>query len=524
MGHRYYTPSISCFSEVNMALFDNIRSKTDTTTARLLFAAVVVVFVFSFINIGFGGQTVTYAKVNGDRITDIDLQKRMKVIQRQQNISSMNEDELEGFKEDVLEELIVQKAVLDKAKALQIEVSDTEVNMQILDNPGFKDASGDFSEELYGQAVKQEGFGSKTKFEERVRQDIAYSKLISVVTDGVYISEPEAQKKAENILTSMTVEWFRLSKGALKGEIDISKDDIAKEIADNSEALQEEYAANLEIKYKKPVRVDIEQIVLAIEGDNKAQLVEKAGTLAKQINDGGDFAPLVIEHSVDKQNGKVINATEMQLPAEVASKLFIDAPIKEAQVIETDTSVRVVRLLDKKEAFTKSFDEVKEELAKESLMKRKTDEAIKKQANEVLNAWKAEIERPEVEDGGDELDGEIVEEVKPPSILDQYQKMTSEPFSPVSPQLPGAGNSPDLMAALAKIKKPQLLETPFQTTGGYLVVRVVTYQEPDEKQLDRFTQQVKMGLSQTLKQNAWASFQKQARTEATVEEIWKQWK
>ena len=33
---------------------------------------VVVVFVFSFINMGFGGRTVAYAKVNG-KDTDLDL-------------------------------------------------------------------------------------------------------------------------------------------------------------------------------------------------------------------------------------------------------------------------------------------------------------------------------------------------------------------------------------------------------------------------------------------------------------------
>lgn len=503
-----------------MGLFDNIRSKTDTTTARVLFGAVIVVFVFSFINMGMGGQTVTYAKVNGNRITDIDLQKRMKLVQRQQNISSMNEDELESFKEDILEELIVQKAVLDKAAELQIEVSDTEVNMQILNNPGFKDASGDFSEELYGQAVKQEGFGSKTKFEERVRQDIAYSKLISVVTDGVYISETEAKKKAASILTSMTVEWIRLSKGALKGEIDISDADIAAEISENANTLQEEYTANLEIKYKKPVRVDLEQIVLTIEGDNKAELVTKANDLAKQINEGGDFATLVQEHSIDKSNGKLNNATELQLPAEVASTLFVESPSKDAQVIEGENWIRVVRLIEKKEAFTKSFDDVKEELAKESVMKKKTDLAIKTQAEEVLAAWKLELESPKEENPIDEQP----EDIKTPSILAQYQKTTSEPFSPVSPQLAGAGNSPDLMKALAGIKEPQLLTTPFKTTGGYLVVRVVSYQEPEKTQLDRFTQQVKMGLGQTLKQNAWTAFQKQARAEASVEEIWKQWK
>ena len=112
-----------------MALFDNIRSKTDSTTARILFAAVVVVFVFSFINMGFGGRTVTYATVNGNRVTDLDLQKRMRLVQRQMQYSSMNADELEQLQNTVLERLITERAVMDKAVELGIQVSDTEIDL-----------------------------------------------------------------------------------------------------------------------------------------------------------------------------------------------------------------------------------------------------------------------------------------------------------------------------------------------------------------------------------------------------------
>ena len=41
----------------------------------------------------------TYAKVNGSRITDIDLQKKMRLVQRQQQYSSLNEQELKDLQE-----------------------------------------------------------------------------------------------------------------------------------------------------------------------------------------------------------------------------------------------------------------------------------------------------------------------------------------------------------------------------------------------------------------------------------------
>ena len=73
-----------------------------------------------------GGRTATYATVNGSRITDLDLQKRMRMVQREMQSSSMNEDELEQLQNDILERLVVEKAVMDKAQDLQVEVSDDE--------------------------------------------------------------------------------------------------------------------------------------------------------------------------------------------------------------------------------------------------------------------------------------------------------------------------------------------------------------------------------------------------------------
>jgi hypothetical protein len=207
----------------------------------------------------------------------------------------------------------------------------------------------------------------------------------------------------------------------------------------------------------------------------------------------------------------------MQLPAEVASKLFIDSPSKDLQIVETDKSVQIIRLIGKKEAFTKTFDDVKQDLAKESLMKKKTEQAIKTKAAEVLQAWKTELTTPvlELEEEQEAPEEEVV------SILSQYQKVLSEPFSPVAPELPGAGNAPELLEALSEVTETGILETAYATTGGYLVVRVVSYQEPKEEELKRFTQQVKMSLAQTFKANTWTAFEVQSRNEASVEEIWK---
>ena len=101
--------------------------------------------------------------------------------------------------------------MLDKANNLGIQVSDTEINLIVLQNPGFQDAAGDFSEELFEQAVKQEGYGSKAKFEDKLRQDLTYDKLRSAILGTVIVTEAEGREIAEKSMITMDLEWIRLS-------------------------------------------------------------------------------------------------------------------------------------------------------------------------------------------------------------------------------------------------------------------------------------------------------------------------
>ena len=57
------------------------------------------------------------------------------MVQREMQSSSMNEDELEQLQNDILERLVVEKAVMDKAQDLQVEVSDDEISLFLLSNP-----------------------------------------------------------------------------------------------------------------------------------------------------------------------------------------------------------------------------------------------------------------------------------------------------------------------------------------------------------------------------------------------------
>ena len=107
-------------------------------------------------------------KKSGKRITDIELQKVMRYLSRQQS-GTLNEDELKEIQKQALEDLVKKEALLQESDRLGIEVSDHEIAFELYQIEAFKGPDGKFSEELYEQILKKEGY-SQGKFENQQKQ------------------------------------------------------------------------------------------------------------------------------------------------------------------------------------------------------------------------------------------------------------------------------------------------------------------------------------------------------------------
>ena len=483
-----------------MGLFDNIRSKTDTTTARLLFAAVVVVFVFSFIGSGMGGRTATYATVNGSRITDLDLQKRMRMVQRQMQSSSMNEDEMEQLKNDILERLVVEKSVMDKAEDLQVEVSDDEISLILLQNPGFKDAAGDFSPELYAQAVKQEGYGSKAKYEDRLRADLTYAKLREQVVNTVYVSDQEAQKQAEQALTTLEIEWIRLSENSV--DVSVSEEEIQSELEANKTEIEAQYTTDLPIHYQKGERVTFQRITLPFTAENKEQIAAQGKEIVAVLEGDTTFEEQLSQYNPGAfNNGLITDSTREQLSVNVADALFTMTENTVAS-IETDNAIQVIKLITKKDAETISMEVASKEIAQARATATKQKEGLSDKAIEVLEAWKTGF-TPEQ------------------SALYPVQKENN--ISMTDPKIAGLGNNPMLFEALANVDSTGWLNTSFPTLGGVVLVNITKIQGPTPEQLTERAKIEKMRLKIERQRALWDAFESNARNTASVEEHWKGW-
>ncbi len=389
---------------------------------------------------------------------------------------------------------------MDKAQELQVEVSDDEISLLLLSNPGFKDAAGDFSPELYEQAVKQAGFGSKAKYEESRRNDLIYSKLQQQVVSAVYVSETEAKAQAKKGLSTVSLDWIRLSESSLVVSVDESE--VQTELEANKTEIEAQYNDDLPFKYQKGERVTFQRITLPFTAETKDGSQAQAKDIEQKLSEGTAFETLLVENNPGAfNNGIITDSTREQLDLQIAEALF-GMESNGIGTVETDNSIQILKLIEKKNAETISFEIAGPEIAKARVQSSKQKEALSTKADEVLSAWKSGFT---------------------PEYLALYPVQSESNISLTDPKISGLGNNPMLFAALSDVDSIGWLETPFPTLGGVVLARVTDIQTPTPEQLTERTKMETMRIKVQRQQNLWEAFESNARATATVEEHWKNW-
>ncbi|MEC7949621.1 MAG: SurA N-terminal domain-containing protein, partial [Myxococcota bacterium] len=215
---------------------ETIRRSTDSTAARLVFGAIVLVFVFW----GVGGQgptNETYAVVNGERITDSAFRRAF------QNVTSgqaMDDDEAREVSGRVLDMLIEERVVLQEARTLGMEVSDQEVYAQLARQEAFKGPEGKFSSEIYERTLKRMGL-TKGKFEESIRESLIAEKLDRVLRASVQVSEAELKRRYEESATQVGVSWIRIPDASVLDAVPVSDEAVQEYLTTRNEAIKDAY-------------------------------------------------------------------------------------------------------------------------------------------------------------------------------------------------------------------------------------------------------------------------------------------
>ncbi len=173
-------------------MLDLMRKHARNWIMKVLLGIIIVVFVFYFGSIGRSRQADIVATVDGKTIAYVDLQKEYQNLSQfyRQRLGGMLTDEmLKGLnlKQQALDNLIQQAIILQKAKELDVEVTDEEVQASILATPGFQ-KGGAFDDRIYKQLLR---FNKLTPedFEFLQKNALIMTRFANLIQDGVKVSD-----------------------------------------------------------------------------------------------------------------------------------------------------------------------------------------------------------------------------------------------------------------------------------------------------------------------------------------------
>ena len=376
--------------------------------SSLLIKVVLVVITIGFSIWGIESYLFTrvdssVANVDGTDISqdqfrqrfDENRQRMMQMMNGQVDASFFERPEM---KRQVLDQLINERVLLGANRDLGVSVTDDRIKREILAIPAFQ-KDGKFDVDTYKMLLTARGM-SALSFDSMVRENLAARALPEAVGSSVLVTDAEVDAYLRLQDQRRTFRFARLYKPAEDGA-PISDDDVEKYYKDHGAdfvtpervaleyveldgskieagtsaddtVLKERYEKD-KAKFVTPEQRLVSHILVKVGGkggpdDQKAALA-KAEAIAGEAKSGKDFAELAKADSDDlgsKNQGGDLGWIEKGVTDEAfEAALFAMKKGDISDPVLTSEGYHIIDLRDIRPGTTRSFEEVKGELAKE---------------------------------------------------------------------------------------------------------------------------------------------------------------
>ncbi len=269
----------------------------------------------------------------------------------------------ELVREQVLSNLIAQELLYQKAKSISFIASDEEVVEVIKSDSSFQEG-GLFSSSKYREVLSRIGM-TPEEYEEYIRKLLSIQKLISFLTNGVYLTEKEVEINllADSILLSGSLYL-------------ITSADVPKDYKASEQELLEYYQKNKEL-FKRPEQ----KVVWMWKEKNK----DKALSIYNNLKAGREvegYQEYRLPEDLEKL-GKVLEKEVQRLTSQ-----------EKASITKESEDYVVLYLKEVIPAGYEDFEKAKEKV-REKLIEEKSLSLVEQKAQEVAKLLK-EGKKPQV--------------------------------------------------------------------------------------------------------------------------------
>jgi peptidyl-prolyl cis-trans isomerase D len=358
----------------------------------------------------YAAQVQAYRASYGGNLTD-DLLQQMQVPQQ------------------VLQQMIQEKAELAEAERAGITVSDAEVRAQILAIPGLQENGQFIGEERYRQLLRQQNPPmTPADFERSVRESLMLDKLRAGLTEWMTVSDTELEQEYKRRNEKVTLDVVAVLADNFKAQVNptdaeisahydknkeqyripdrrrikyarISPADLAATIKVSKEDVERSYNEQLG-KYTTPEQIRASHILLTTEGKDDPSVRAQAEQVLKEAKSGADFAALAKKYSQDETNaqqgGDLDYFGRGRMVAAFENAAFALKPGEISDLVKTEFGYHIIKLTDRKPAIVRQV----------------TDPAVYKEIESTLLREQAEARAQQYADA-------IAAEAKTPAALDK---------------------------------------------------------------------------------------------------------
>jgi peptidyl-prolyl cis-trans isomerase D len=403
------------------------------------------------------------ADIGGRKITALEAQQLF----QKYSAGRIPAELMEVYLPQFVESMISQRAALYEAAQLGLTASDDEAFANLVANyPQFFPNGTLSSKDQFEQALAQQGITLQDVVDE-AHDQVILRKLQGAVLGSIVVTpkeiEDEFRKKYEKIRIQYVAfpaakfrdavklpeeevrKFFESSKASYAQPeklayqvVVLDQEKVAATINVTDEQLRAAYSNALD-NFRMPERVHARHILLKTDGKSDAEkktLKAKADDLLKQLKNGADFVDLAKKNS---QDGTAENGGDLgwfvrnQMVPEFDSVAFTLKPKELSGVVTSQFGYHIIQTLEKEPAKLKSFEEVKDELAKEV---------------------RAQSVSDKMQTLGDQMHADLVKSPKTAAeIAKKYgAEVISMPSASPGEAIPGLGVNPEIDQSMATMK------------------------------------------------------------------------
>jgi peptidyl-prolyl cis-trans isomerase D len=269
-------------------------------------------------------------------------------------------------------QVLIERAILAmEGDAMGLAVPKSEIETLALSY--FRGPDGRFDQAVFEDQVEYE-WGNQRNFINEQRVSLLASKMALLIHGGARVSEGEVRVALAQRLEEVRIAFVVLDAAEPPEGFEVAEADLQAFLGGREAEAQALYDARSDV-YNTPEQTRARHILLRVPQDaseeDTAAIEEKISAIRARLEAGEEFAVLAGELSEDpgsKQNGGDLGffrRGQMVKPFEEVA--FSIEPGTLSDVVRTDFGFHVIQVEERREAESRTFEEVRGEIAREVL-------------------------------------------------------------------------------------------------------------------------------------------------------------